>query len=1168
MKDQTDRNEARGTKLALAWACLAAALFVMNAENAWAQTDAELLKQGKSHHEAKHYDDAIASFERLIQLYPNSSYRNEAELFAGHSYMLRNQYTNVTDANSAQRHFNFLLDQGVNAQYYKEAFFHTAHLAYDMREYQDSRTRLINFLNQYANDDYVPFALYYLANCEAKLNDYATAIKRYEQAINNQYLKSSDLRWNCLLERATLIGKLGDYQTAESELTKLDRELANYASQSTSQSPPPTDVAGQVAVQRALLQFVQQNYSQAIVVLDSYIKRFQTYENDQFASDAILTAYLYEAYAYYALKDYQRAINVIETVFESNKSALPPEPALLKIKLLLAVNRVADAEALLTNFANSTFGQQCPDVVTSYSGLVDLMKGNYDSAIQRLTKLLDVRRVNAYAAAYLNETYAQNAYGSVNPYGSNPTYGSNLTTGTNSTNASNPTYGGVEPYAPTTGTSYTAGYSQNNQNAAPAFKVTIGYLSHTGGQYLDPLDCVEACETLVLAYASRYALTHVQEDYDYQDAIYRETVNYANWAKEPTIALLVQSANKRRADALVTPVSSANSSPTYIVAPYAANGYNVTPGQFSDPTKFNTYSRPDYFMYGSTNREYRPNDYYTNKNYRWHNWENPNRYDSSDPNGYDRQNSSNSRYNPNAPNNNGNRTSNNPDDPYYVGNNNSNYGPNGAPNNQNNQNNQNGQNNQNNPNNSQNAQNQNQQNPNGNQDPNAKVGPDGKPLGPDGKPLAEDANGKDEKKDAEQEEKHITPTEAQKTLDKATVFYRNQEFDRCNETLLELLTSSETFWLDCPGVAPKIALLRGNALVPLGKSSEAQMSYQNVLDNAPNSPEAVIAATYIGLNYDRLGRSEEAVKYLRRATASGAVTPLSDAALYYLGMNERERGNIQNAKQAFARIHRDYQSSAYWSHATWALAQIEADQRNDKKAEYLVNEALSSKPDAAIVDYLLFLKGEIALRAKDYVKALIAFDMIIDQYPDSDLYAKAKNRLAAVPEKYRGEELFEEVPEEEYEPRRVPLNTQAAPNAQDTRQIQQTRPAQETAQETAKSPARSTRPAAPASDPLNEFDPEASRRVPVRETKELPKATPGTAPKNSTKTSEPAQSERSSGRSADASSKKTAYNDLPPDPELDDGEPVSSEYIPANAGAKTQKKKTPILSSLFPSRRM
>ena len=243
----------------------------------------------------------------------------------------------------------------------------------------------------------------------------------------------------------------------------------------------------------------------------------------------------------------------------------------------------------------------------------------------------------------------------------------------------------------------------------------------------------------------------------------------------------------------------------------------------------------------------------------------------------------------------------------------------------------------------------------------------------------------------------LTAAEARDYLQRATDYYTNLDFTRANELLLEAMTRSETFWQDCPAEATRIALLRAISLLELGKRSEAQMTCEDILSYAPTTQEAAVAAYYLGMLADSIGRRDDAVKYLSLATRGRNDFPYADVALYYLGTNEYERGNIDVAAQNFARVYRDYPQSPYWSHCVWRLAKIQADRRNDVAAETLVNEALQRGADSSIVDYLLFLKGEIALRATDYEKAEIAFDMLVDQYPSSVWYSRARNRLAAIP---------------------------------------------------------------------------------------------------------------------------------------------------------------------------
>ncbi len=996
---------------------------------------ADIINAGRKYHEEKNYKAAINAFEDYIRRYPNGSQINFAHLYAGHAYMLRNEYTTQQDASAAQEHFNYVLRQGRDARYYKEALFHTAHLAFDMQNYQSARQQFNQYLSYYRNDGYVPYCYYYIANCEAKMGNSEAAIKAYEQALRaNQSGGRSgadaSVNWNCRLERAALIGKTGDYTFAERELSTLANER-NL----------PVDVAGQVAVQRALLKIVQTRFNDAIDILETFIRRYADVNGD-LAVDALRTAYLYEAYAYYALKDSSKALNIIETYFERNNAALPPAVALLKIKLYLALGDTSRADAVLDALARSSYGQNAPDVVTSYAAMIDLMQGDYSAVVNSLTNMLAVTytgsRGSSYypSSSYGSGTYRSNYHdpaGANNPYGngydnnsgyynSNGTYNANYNGAANGTrynynnnnyndyNYNNNNYNNYNDY----------NYNNNNYNNSyshrssytPTLTATVGYFRNTGGQRLEPLDCVEAVKTLIMAHCSLYAKNRNQEDYARQDALYRETVNYARWLNEPTVSLLVNNLDKRRQEALRTPVADVPRD-QYVITPYVSNGYNTrTPGQFYDPTDPARYSRPDYYNYGSADRVYRPYDYYRNDQYRWGDAANPN---------YNPQNIS-ANYPGQQPQNGQNA------DPRY---------------NQNNQNQQN-------PNQQQQQPNgpQQQQNPNQQQQQQQQQTPEQQAAAEKAAAEAEAARvaaekaaaekaaaeaeaariAAEEQAAAEAEAAKVTPDEAKKVLEKAETFFHNQEFARCNDELYQALTSSDTFWQDVPGIAPKIALLRANALVMLGKRSEAQMSYQDVINNAPYSPEATLAATFVGLNYDALGRADDAVKYLRKATGTSSPTPFTDSALYYLGLNERERGNIEGAKQAFIRLYRDFPTSAYWSHATYMLAKIYADARVDKTAEEYVNDALKNRPDTAVVDRLLFLKGEIALRARDFPKALIAFDMIVDQYPDSEYYSKARNRLAAIPAKYRGnypQENYEDAEPEEPEDPKPPVRTRS-----------------------------------------------------------------------------------------------------------------------------------------------
>lgn len=740
------------------------------------QTEDALITAALESHSRGAYEEAVQRLEAFIAQYPASKYRNKAELFAGHARLALGEFTDPEQTALARAHFQYIVDQGSNAEYYKEATFHNAFSYYNLRQYSEARPLFVKFLEEFPKDAYVQYVYYYLGVCEAQSGAYSAALTYFDRNLNEY--PTSPLRWTCRLEKAATVGKSGDYQEAEKQLNDLaaDPEL-------------PADVAGQVVVQRALLQIVQQNFDEAIRILDEFVQRYQSDPN---LSQAVQDAYLYEAYAYFAKQDFAAALLIVQQM-ERTSTTVSPETALLTIKILVNLQRVDEAEKILNALEASSYGQETPDAIASYRALLSLARGNWDAAIASLTTLLKVR--------------------------------------------------------PTTEKSVAINY----YNAG----------SSSTGRQLAPHDFVEACGTLFLSYASRYAAKKDPADETAQAAVYAATARYARALNDPALNLIVKMFDERRREALTKPIDSASGGVSVATPP---GSVAPPPPPFVNPTDPNATPRPG----GSS---YAP--------------ESPGTSSSTGENASDA---------PSTP---------------------------------------------------------------------------------------------------------LTPVAAREALGKATNFFVNQDYGRANEILLEAMTSSETFWQDCPAEAARVALLRAQVLYALNKRVEAQLMCQELLSNAPHSPEASVAAFYLGYAADARGRRDDAIKYLSLAANSRAVSPLADAALYYLATNEWERRDVERAQQNFYRLYRSYPSSAYWSHAVWALAKIEFDVKNDVVAEELINEALAKKPDAAIIDYLLFLKGEIALRAKDYEKARVAFEMIIEQYPESVWRSKATNRLNAIPERFR-----------------------------------------------------------------------------------------------------------------------------------------------------------------------
>lgn len=243
----------------------------------------------------------------------------------------------------------------------------------------------------------------------------------------------------------------------------------------------------------------------------------------------------------------------------------------------------------------------------------------------------------------------------------------------------------------------------------------------------------------------------------------------------------------------------------------------------------------------------------------------------------------------------------------------------------------------------------------------------------------------------------MTEVEANTIYNNAANLYKSGRYEQASETLLKLLTTSETFWEDCPNVAASAALLRANTLFKLKRYDDAQTTCKTLVKLAPYSAQAADANYYLGFQADYYGQSDEAIAYFQKVVSSPYEGKFRDRAYYGLGWNEWERRNTIQAEKYFRKIYRDYTDSSYWGHAAWAAAMIEFQDQDYPAAERIVNDALSQHPDTSIVDRLLFLKGEIALKSKDYSKARVAFNTITTRYPDSSLEKDARGLLESLP---------------------------------------------------------------------------------------------------------------------------------------------------------------------------
>ena len=208
----------------------------------------------------------------------------------------------------------------------------------------------------------------------------------------------------------------------------------------------------------------------------------------------------------------------------------------------------------------------------------------------------------------------------------------------------------------------------------------------------------------------------------------------------------------------------------------------------------------------------------------------------------------------------------------------------------------------------------------------------------------------------------------------------------------------------------RVAILRGKVLYEYKDDAAqavymADLAYKRIMESRDsedrrNTETFVQAARGLGRKAESEGNYSKAAEYYSEAldTKVGDSPAFRAELLYRLGtvlLNIRSQGNY--ALSFFEEIDRTEKTSDYWSHAALQLAIADYHNSNFTQCEKTVDEIIAFMPDRTILDRVLYLKGELAMRNKQWDIAVDAFDAIAAHAPPSSPFRgpAAQKRIEA-----------------------------------------------------------------------------------------------------------------------------------------------------------------------------
>ncbi|MDR0327772.1 MAG: tetratricopeptide repeat protein [Planctomycetaceae bacterium] len=238
----------------------------------------------------------------------------------------------------------------------------------------------------------------------------------------------------------------------------------------------------------------------------------------------------------------------------------------------------------------------------------------------------------------------------------------------------------------------------------------------------------------------------------------------------------------------------------------------------------------------------------------------------------------------------------------------------------------------------------------------------------------------------------LSDVDQRRLLREANSFFRSQRYDQASAKLTALIAAHPA-----DAVLTEALFTQAKSAYKLGREQEGSQILERITDEFPTSTEYPEVVWYLGMYYESGGDSFRAVEYFQTLADKFPNFKNIDGALYYLALDDMANGNGRKATTYLTRIYSTYRNGSYWSHAVWTMAYEAYKKKQYAQSETYIQEILRNSPDAAILDRVLYLKGELAQRRDDFPTAFLAFREVTTLCKDSPLTSLATEnaRIAA-----------------------------------------------------------------------------------------------------------------------------------------------------------------------------
>ena len=185
----------------------------------------------------------------------------------------------------------------------------------------------------------------------------------------------------------------------------------------------------------------------------------------------------------------------------------------------------------------------------------------------------------------------------------------------------------------------------------------------------------------------------------------------------------------------------------------------------------------------------------------------------------------------------------------------------------------------------------------------------------------------------------------------------------------------------------------GECYRSLGRTNEADQSYQRLFDNFPSGEFHYRAGLRRAELMDQNGKPDEQISILTDMLKGSPGTEMGAACQFALGVALEKQGKLDEATKAYDSVLTKYAGTQLVPYAALALAGL--DRRGEgKRAALLYGLAAATPGSPRLGAEALFQLGDFCYSRKDYEAAAQAYEKLANQYPKDERVAQSRLQQA------------------------------------------------------------------------------------------------------------------------------------------------------------------------------